>query len=240
MNINPVSIQNTATTAIDQAALQEIQAMWKMPAQHVAGVTKTATIINSKHGMLSGVPIVCKGDQCPYKDTCMIDIADRIVGSRCPQEIGALLARFSNLCRELEVGQEDFVDLGQVKELVDIEIMIMRCDNKMAIDADFIEKSVKDIAKNGRVLYENKISQAVELKLSLIEKHSKLLKDLNASRSSKKESNLNLDPSQTAAQLIQKAKELDIMLKNAPIEVIEGEYVDVEEEFVTVDEGAES
>lgn len=227
--VGAVNIIKPAAPDINQQAMAEIQAMWKMPTTQIASIKKMASIVSSKHGMLSGVPIICRGDDCAYQETCMIEYADRVVGSRCPQEIGALLSRFSNLCNELGVTVDDYVDLGQVKEVVDIEIMIMRCDNKMAIDANFIERSVKDIARNGKVLYENKISQAVELKLSLLERHSKLLKDLNASRNSKNVPVVVLDPSQTASMLIQKAKEIDARMRAMPINVVDEDYIDVEE-----------
>lgn len=221
-------IQTNALTQIS-SAMNDIQSMWNLPQQHIQAINKSATLINSRHGLLSGVPIICKDTECPYHDTCMVDPANRIVGSRCPQEIGALLARFEALCEEFKITEEDAVDLGQVKELVDLEMMMLRCDNKMAKDASFIERTVKDVLKNGRVLYEDQISQAVQLKLQLIEKHSKILKDLNGTRSSKKERNVLLDPSQQAAILIQKAKEIDLTIANMPIEVQDADYVEVDD-----------
>ena len=208
-------------------AMNELQSMWGIPTQHIQNIQKEISIVNTKHGLLSGVPILCKGDDCPYINTCRIPQADRIVGNRCPQEIAALLVRFEQLCTEFEIHPDDSVDMGQIKELVDLEIMMLRCDNKMAFDANFIERSIKDIAKNGKVLYEDKISQAVELKLQLIEKHSKILKDLNGTRDSKKEQNITLDPSQEAANLIQKAKEIDAKLRAMPIEVLDSDFLEV-------------
>lgn len=220
-------------------AMNELQSMWAIPNQHIQNVQREVSIVNTKHGLLSGVPIICKGDECPYINTCRIPQVDRIVGSRCPQEIAALLVRFEQLCSEFDIRPDDSVDMGQIKELVDLEIMMLRCDNKMAFDANFIERSVKDISRNGKVLYEDKISQAVELKLQLIDKHSKILKDLNGTRASKKEQNVALDPSQEAAMLIQKAKEIDAQLASMPIDVVDSDFLEVTEEDMNYGENTE-
>lgn len=219
--------KQVATTTIN-TAMSDIQNMWKLPNQHLQAVQKVVAVRNTRHGLFSGVPIVCKGIDCAYVNTCMVDPADRIIGSRCPQEIASLLTRFEQLCNEFDISENDAVDMGQVKELVDLEIMMLRCDNKMAYSADIIQKSVKDIAKNGKVLYEYKIDPVAEFKLNLIEKHSKILKDLNGTRDSKKGGNAQLDPSQAAADLIRKAKEIEEKMGAMAIEVVDSSFTEVE------------
>lgn len=214
----------------DTIASTDIQAMWNIPSQQIVDAQRAAAIANTRHGLLSGIPIICKDLHCPFLQVCNVDPNNRMLGTRCPQEIGALLTRFEQLCTEFAITPNDYVDLGQIKELVDLEIMMLRCDNKMAMDASFIDKTVKDIAKNGTVLYEDQISKATELKLSLIEKHSKILKDLNGTRSSKKQVNSVIDPSQQAASLIAKAKELQLKIDSMQIEVIDGDFIEADED----------
>lgn len=213
-------------------AMTDIQNMWKLPNSHIQAVQKVVAIRNTRHGLFSGVPIICKGADCAYAATCMVDPADRVVGGRCPQEIAALLTRFEELCKEFGITEEDAVDMGQLKELVDLEIMMLRCDNKMAYSADIITRSVKDIAKNGRVLYEDKIDPVAEFKLNLIEKHSKILKDLNGTRDAKKGGGAILDPSQTASDLIRKAKEIEEKLGSMAIEVVESTFTEVTDDDI--------
>ena len=214
-------------TANINNAMTDIQNMWKLPSQHIQAVQKVVNIRNTRHGLFGGVPIVCKAGDCAYAATCMVDPADRLVGERCPQEIASLLTRFEQLCREFEISEDDAVDMGQIKELVDLEIMMLRCDNKMADNSDILQKSIKDIAKNGRVLYEYKIDPVAEFKLNLIEKHSKILKDLNGTRDSKKGGGATLDPSQVASDLIRKAKEIEERVGSMAIEIVDSSFTEV-------------
>lgn len=214
-------------------AMNDLQNMWKLPNSHIQAVQKVVAIRNTRHGLFSGVPIICKGLDCAYAATCMIDKADRIVGNRCPQEIAALLTRFEELCKEFDITEEDAVDMGQLKELVDLEIMMLRCDNKMADNSDILQKSIKDIAKNGRVLYEYKIDPVAEFKLNLIEKHSKILKDLNGTRDAKKGGGTTFDPSQTAAELIRKAKEIEEKMGAMAIEVVDSSFTEITDDDVS-------
>lgn len=224
-----MSDKQVAITNIN-TAMSDVQKMWKLPTQHLNTVSSVIAIRTTRHGMFSGVPIICKGPDCAYAATCMVDSADIVVGSRCPQEIASLLARFEELCSEFDIKEEDAVDMGQVKELVDLEIMMLRCDNKMADNSDILQKSVKDVAKNGRVLYEFKIDPIAEFKLSLMDKHSKILKDLNGTRASKKSVGAILDPSQVAADLIRKSKEIEERVGTMSIEVIDSEFTEVQQE----------
>lgn len=233
----PVGVTNQAIN--DILVSPNIANMWGIPAAHIKHTQNAAAIVNTKHGLASGVPIICKDTECPYVATCRIDPQDRIRNTRCPMEIGALISRFEQLCHEFGIGETDYVDLGQIKELVDLEIMMLRCDNKMAIDASFIETSVKDIAKSGDIIYEDKISLATELKLTIIDKHSKILKDLNGTRSSKGHSLTTLDASLQAASLMERARELEIKLNDMSIEILDEEFYETEDaqyELVEEDE----
>lgn len=205
----------------------DVKDMWNISDEQMRGMSRASRVVSTKHGMFSGVPIVCKAEGCPYKETCLIDEADRIKGSRCPQEISSLLSRFEKICTELKITEEDAIDMGQVKELVDIEIMMLRCDNKIASNSDVLMESIKDVTKSGVTIYEWQADPAIELKLNLMDKHSKILKDLNATRSSKKEVGKVIDPSLEASQLIQRAKELELSFSDIDDElIIEADYED--------------
>ena len=209
---------------ICESAVKDIQNIWRLPTKHIKQVKQTVETTNSRHGLFTNVPIVCKGESCPYIGTCTVPITDLPTGYRCPIEIGAILARFERYCEEFEVTEANAVDLGQIKQLVDIEVMIMRCDSKMAMSADFIEESLKDVTKNGTPIYEKVVTQANQFKLTLLERHARILKDLNATRASKKEQKIDNDASKVASIIMRRVQEVSSNLGMSAQEVLEADY----------------
>lgn len=234
--------KTTISTALDipgvnNNALSEIQKMWKLSPLAMSKVRQSALTSNSRYSLLANIPIKCNGDQCPYVGTCPIDILGLPVGERCPVEIATLLTRFEKYCNELEITDDMPVDMGQVKELIDLEVMILRCDSKMAMNVDFIEDSLVDVTKTGVYIYEKKVTQEAQFKITLYERHSKILKDLNASRASKKEANILDDASKAAATIVRRIKEVSTANGATMDDVLDANYrVDEDEYVITEDD----
>ncbi len=179
---------------------------------NVQNVNDASVMIRLDHGMYAGIPIICKGPKCPFALTCMIPVTNQQVGDRCPVEIAAIVNRFQKYCTEFGIDPSDdrqTVDLGFVKDLIDIEVMMLRADQKMAIDADFIESVVAAIGPDGKAYYKNELSKSLELKDKLRMSRQKILEKMNSTRKDK-ESSLKgaFDASTNAANLMAKVKEL--------------------------------
>ena len=71
--------------------------MWGLNTALIQEINKSAMIRTSKHGMFASVPIICQAQNCVYKDTCTVDVANRVIGQRCPMEIGAIIASDSSI-----------------------------------------------------------------------------------------------------------------------------------------------
>lgn len=168
-----------------------------------------------KHGMFSGIPIICRGEHCPYKAVCNIPDQHVKAGDRCPVEIGAIIARFDHWCNHFTIdtssdiiNDEDLVDASLIRDMVDIEIQMLRADNRMAINADFISQTISQIDARGRVYYEDKISAESEFKLQLLDKRYKILQLLNSTRKDKaKDLKLELTPSEKAISIFKKVSD---------------------------------
>jgi type IV pilus biogenesis protein CpaD/CtpE len=68
------------------------------------------------------------------------------------------------------------------------------------------------------------VTQASQFKLTLIERHSKILKDLAATRSSKKDKKIEDDASKTASILMRRVQELATGLGVKSQDVLEVDY----------------
>lgn len=215
---------------VPSAHTTPLPSMWKQNTQGIENVRKARQTVGLKHGMFASVPIICKGRSCPYFQTCWIPEADLQVGERCPIEIGAILERFDKYCEQLKINpEEEIVDAGLVKDVVDIEIMMVRADGLLAKDGNLIEEVVAGVTPKGQEYYKPEIHPAVELKEKLRKEKTRILNQLNATRKDKKgDGAVSNDPSSVAARIIAKVRELD--KKGAIIDVTPQEEV-VDAEF---------
>lgn len=162
-----------------------------------------------KHGMFAGIPLVCKKEKCPYEVVCTLPDNHRITGDRCPIEIGAIMTRFEAWCSHFGIASdgdyikdEDLVDATLIRDLVDNEIQILRAENRLAMNADFIAKTITTVDSKGRAYYEDAITPEAEFKLQLLDKRYKILQLLNSTRKDKsKDSKYELNPSQQAMNI---------------------------------------
>lgn len=205
-----------------QEDINIIQSMWMVPGTSIQDVEAIAERSRLKHGMFSSVPMVCKGVDCPYFQTCTASPQARMVDSRCVVEIGTLLARYEVLCRhfgidlsEPTIQDKDLVDASMIRDLVDNEIQILRAENKIAISADFMAKHISQIDKKCNPYYEDIIHPAAEYKMKLLDQRYRLLQKLNATRKDKVDILKNTNSYSAKAQSIidkvkNKAKDLNI------------------------------
>lgn len=201
----------------------DMPAAWGSSAKGTENKRKSLQAVTVRHGLFAGVPIICQGQACPYFSTCFIPQADLQIGERCPIEIAAILSRFDKHCQALGIDPdkiEDTVDAGIVKDVVDIEVMILRCDNLIAISGNMIEEVVAAVTPKGQEIRRPEITKAVELKQDLRRERTRLLNQLMATRKDKKESLGGQDASSVAARIIAKVQKIKQ----------EGRIIDIEPE----------
>lgn len=190
-------------------------AMWGVSAAVIQEMANVNKIYASKHGMFSGIPIVCKGANCVYKDVCMISPSQRSVGKRCPMEIAAILSRYEQWCMHFGINTQDdmldpkdLVDATLIKDLVNIEIQMLRAENKVALSGDFMSDTLLDIDKKCQPYFGKVVSPEVEFIMTLQDKKIKILNQLNSTRKDKASDKHKENASEEAIKIFQKLKEL--------------------------------
>jgi hypothetical protein len=187
---------------------------WTQNPNAVQAIEVAKRLRNTKHGLYASVPIICKSNGCPYKDSCQLfqmQLAPH--GEKCPIEIAAIEDLFDRYITALKIDRDDpnsTVDLIMVKEVVDLDIQILRCDNKMAIDADFIIENTVSVTEDGDALTRSELHPAVEYKQKLLASKHKTLQLLNSTRKDREGSKTTfvLDASQRAAEMLKLQNDL--------------------------------
>lgn len=194
---------------------QSARTVWGLDDAALIKAETSAQKFKMKHGMFAGIPIICKKDKCPYAGVCSLPEKHRVEGQRCPVEIGAILSRFDAWCSHFMIDtsseyikDEDLVDATLIRDLVDNEIQILRAENRIAMSADFIAKTITTVDSKGRAYYEDTVTPEAEFKLQLLDKRYKILQLLNSTRKDKaKDVKLELNPSQQAMSIFKTISE---------------------------------
>lgn len=186
---------------------------------------------NFKHGIFSSIPLICRGEGCPYKEVCSIEPTERPINKRCVIEIAAIVARFDSWCNHFgikiegeQVEEKDAVDVALIRDLIDNEIQVVRAENKIAISGDFIGKVIADVDKFGEEHYEDTVTPEAQFKMTLLDKRYKILQLLNSTRKDKASDKDDTNPSEKAAGIFEDiAKRLSSKMKTVSEEEIQNE-----------------
>lgn len=228
--------QGTALPDLNNKSDAEVtSAMWGLQPALIQEISNMNRVYASKHGMFASVPIICRGQDCAYKDVCMISKQQRIVGQRCPMEIAAILSRYEQWCMHFEIDTtqnmihpEDLVDATLIKDLVNIEVQMMRAENKIALNGDFMATTLADIDKKCNPYYESIVSPEVEFLQTLQNSKIKILNQLNATRKDKASDKGKANGSETAIKIFQQVQDM-IRGQNTNINITELEFDDTGE-----------
>lgn len=212
----------------------EMPKAWKMSEAGLEAIKVAVGMATTKHGLYASVPMLCKGEKCPYASVCpLVDMGKAPVGERCPLEIGMILQKYEEYAQEFGVDEDNIVDMGFVKDLIDCDIQIFRAENKMAVDGDFTEEYVITVTEGGEAITDTRLSKASEYKEKIQNKKHKILQLMNSTRKDKAGDKLtvSLDPSSYASQLMQQAVQLGQVkvhhMKNQPS--VDADYEEVDE-----------
>ena len=219
MNINiPTDFNNNnqLPDLTDKNEAEITTAMWGISPAVIKEIGNMNRVYSSKHGMFASVPIICKGPDCAYKDVCMVSRAQRIVGQRCPMEIAAILSRYEQWCMHFEINTsndvidaKDLVDATLIKDLVNIEVQILRAENKIALNGDFMADTLLDIDKKCQPYFGKIVAPETGFLMTLQDRKIKILNQLNATRKDKAADKRKESASDAAIEIFQKVKELE-------------------------------
>lgn len=219
VNVNTFTNYNKDNTLPDltnKTGDQITTSMWGIDPTLIKEISNMNRVYSSKHGLFASVPIICRGADCAYKDVCMVSQTQRTVGQRCPMEIAAVLARYEQWCQHFEIetvqdmiDSKDLVDATLIKDLVNIEVQMLRAENKIALNGDFMSDTLLDIDKKCQPYFGKIVSPEVEFLMTLQDKKIKILNQLNATRKDKAADKRKDSASDEAVRIFQQIKELE-------------------------------
>lgn len=192
-----------------------------------------------KTGMLSAIPMTCRGPACSFAEVCPL-LAKGIapLKSPCPIEMSAVKVFFDAYVEELDVDTTKMVEVSMVRDLVDQEIQQNRATWLLSLE-HFIQDAVIGISPEGKPIVQQQLHLAVEMQEKLFRRKEKLRSALLATREARaKAGQGHLDNAQVVSNLmesirVQERKQAEALRKRLnmadPDEYIEAEEAEIVE-----------
>jgi hypothetical protein len=183
----------------------------KMSQRAKEGLELSRKTQKTKHGLFANIPIICKSSSCPYRETCAAyayDLAPE--GEPCVIEIALITKLYEDYSKELQIDTTQIVNLGLVKQLIDSEVTIARCDAILAKDGDILRDYVTGITPQGQIVSNREAHPALAIRDKSIQQKNNALQLLNSTPKdkAKKDQLFVVDASTYASKIAKRAREL--------------------------------
>jgi hypothetical protein len=193
-----------------------ISSVWKVNPNIAKEITNINKVYSSKFGLFASIPMICKADDCQFKDVCMVNHNERVEGRRCPMEISAILSRFEMWCSHFNIDTsmdfidpKDIVDVSLIKDLVNIEIQIIRAENKIALNGDFMQTVLVEVDKRCNAYYSEDIHPATRFIMDLQNRKDRILNQLHSTRKDLAGDMKKNSPTDDAIKLFKQIREIE-------------------------------
>jgi len=186
-----------------------------------------------KHGFSAAVPVICTGEQCPYKDKCPLGMNNNYpFGKECPIESTLIDIWYQDYVKALDVNPDNKVDTSLVGDIVFWDILEKRATEELAKKPEILRKNVAGFqeTKDGlKPIYKEEMNQIINFLEKAQRQKLKIMDALIATREAKSKdiSRVVADPSTYASKLLDRARELT--KKAEEMGVIEGEVIEEKE-----------
>ena len=192
LELETISEEDKALEAKNKRlAFQEMMARVDNPWGYSAGALESKkaamTMLSTKTGLYSRIPIVCKGCNCPYGETCgLLEYGLDTVGERCVLETTMIEQKLANYTEEFGLDESSYTDWTMVKELINAEIMIERCMALMSQEGCAItEEFIGTSEGSGIDYFRKEISKTQELYERNLKIKERILDTMMATRKAK-------------------------------------------------------
>lgn len=171
------SVEEKLTEVRDEAVLAEAKDnythmmsriktnIWGHSKAGLLALKANMQMLSTKSGMYARIPIHCKGDDCPYAQSC-ITLAEGLApeGEACPTEVALLARKLKQYSDEFDLGGEDSspTDEALVSEIILMEIQMKRCEALMSQEVNPIQTMVVGVSDGGDPIEQPQVSKTVE------------------------------------------------------------------------------
>ena len=184
---------------------------WGYSAGALESKQAAMTMLSTKPGLYSRIPIICKGYECPYAGTCgLLEYGLETIGERCVMETTMIEQKLANYTQEFGLDESSYTDWTLVKELINAEIMIERCMALMSHDGTAIEEIfIGSNESTGESFFRRDISKVQDLYERNLKIKERILDQMMATRKAK--ARMHMDDGNTEKSILDNIFEMDFV-----------------------------
>lgn len=198
----------------------DIDNLWGHSKASYEGKKAAMTMLSTKTGLYAKIPLVCKGSQCPYKDTCeLLKYGLYKEGEKCSYETALIEMYYAKYKEEFGLDEPDatFTDKMMVKDLIDCEIKMERSQALLISEQIPIKQEAVGVTENGDVIYKDEISKAYEIHERNAKRKERILDLMLATRAAKLKS--KKDDGNNIRDIFEDAMSVDYVVDQKPDEI---------------------
>ena len=176
------------------ANMQKSNNVWGLTHKGKQGVKLAMAGLSMTNGMYSRVPLVCKGNECPYAAQCaLLPYGEVEEGGYCAWEIAQIEYRSRSYAKDIDYDSASFTDRNLMSELIMLDIMLERCKALLAKDGTPVIDMAIGIDQDGNEVRQPAVSKAWEAYEKVSKKRDATYQLLMLTRKDKKNSGTDDD-----------------------------------------------
>ena len=167
---------------------RNLQNMWGYSETGIEAKKAAMAMLSTKNGMYAKIPLVCKADDCPYKNSCsLLPFNLAPVGEPCPSETAQIELFYAGYDKDFDLDNSSFVDRNLVLSLINYDIMLERIKaNLQNEDGMTVQEIFAGVSEQGEEFTKPEISKYLEAYERVEKKRNDIYALMLATRKDKK------------------------------------------------------
>jgi len=142
-----------------------------------------------KNGLFSVFPIPCKGENCPYGDSCLAlqNNLEPPYGEPCIVEVNKIENLVVSYSTDFHIDTASTTDRVLIQELIQLDILMDRCQNLMARDISPLQEVTMGVTDDGEAYTQPVVSRYYEAWEKMSKRRQSLFNEMLSTRRAKKD-----------------------------------------------------
>ena len=162
--------------------------IWGYSNKGIEAKKAAMSMLSTKTGMYSRIPLMCKAEGCPYSSTCTLlgyNLAP--YGEPCPVETSQIEIRLKGYEEDFDIKNASFTDKVLITDLINHDILLERCKALLNKDGILVEDVFAGVSEDGEVFYRPEVSKNWEIYERVQKKRNEIYSLMKATRKDKKD-----------------------------------------------------
>ena len=141
-----------------------------------------------KSGLYAIYPIPCKQGKCPYGSSCLAlqNNIEPPYGEPCVLETTRIENLIIEYSQQFKINSSSATDRIQMRELIQLDILMDRCQVLMAQNVDILQDIAAGMTDNGEIFTQPVVSRYYDAWERMSKRRQSIMDDMLATRKSKK------------------------------------------------------